>query len=326
MLKGVFGLSVLAALIVLAAPALAHTSRQVEVIRGSGHVVSETRPVKDLHRLTLMGSPDVYIAQGTEESLRIEAEDNLLPLVETVVREGELRISFPRPDTEARLRPTKPVKVYLTVKELNHISTLGSGDIECPALTAGELALETIGSGDIKLNAHATSLSCRLVGSGDMTLAGEAARWQVTVAGSGDFTAHDLKSKVCDLQISGSGDCRGSITTADSLSLAVAGSGDAKLSIHTKRLLCRVSGSGDISLSGAVTSQQVKLRGSGDYRARRLQCEECDIEVGGSSDAEVNVAQSLAAHLLGSGQLRYWGNPTVSLTATGSGKARHMVD
>src|SRR5690349_18517826 len=47
--------------------------------RGSGHVVSETREVSGFDSVSLAYPAQVLIKQGNAESLKIEAEDNLLP-------------------------------------------------------------------------------------------------------------------------------------------------------------------------------------------------------------------------------------------------------
>ena len=84
--------------------------------RGSGNVVEETRPVSGVSGVDLATIGDVIINLGDEESLRIEAEDNLMKFFDTQVRGGTLRISTnPR---SVNLRPTKPVRFFLTVKEL----------------------------------------------------------------------------------------------------------------------------------------------------------------------------------------------------------------
>ena len=66
----------------------------LRVIEGSGDVVTETRAVSGFDRVILGGIGELTLIQGEEESLEIEAEDNILPQITTEVRDGTLTISF----------------------------------------------------------------------------------------------------------------------------------------------------------------------------------------------------------------------------------------
>src|SRR5512140_783439 len=57
-----------------------------QVIKGSGNVTSEDRSVSGFTSISLEGSADVQVVLGESEGLTIEAEDNILPVIETVVQ------------------------------------------------------------------------------------------------------------------------------------------------------------------------------------------------------------------------------------------------
>ena len=57
-----------------------------QVVTGSGKVATETRNVSGFTSVTLAGIGNVYLTQGETESVRIEAEDNLIPYFETSLR------------------------------------------------------------------------------------------------------------------------------------------------------------------------------------------------------------------------------------------------
>jgi hypothetical protein len=50
-----------------------------EFVRGSGKITSEARPVQNVHGVALTTMGELAITQGDQESLRVEAEDNLQP-------------------------------------------------------------------------------------------------------------------------------------------------------------------------------------------------------------------------------------------------------
>ena len=60
----------------------------LRTIRGTGDITSETREVSGFSAVNLAGIGNVVVDYGEQESLRIEAEDNLLPYLESKV-EGD---------------------------------------------------------------------------------------------------------------------------------------------------------------------------------------------------------------------------------------------
>ncbi|HEX6384545.1 MAG TPA: DUF2807 domain-containing protein, partial [Anaerolineae bacterium] len=77
---------------VIAILALSACTINARDIRGSGTVVRDDRPVAGIRGVTLATLGDMTIELGDEESLVVEAEDNLLPYPETEVRSGILTI------------------------------------------------------------------------------------------------------------------------------------------------------------------------------------------------------------------------------------------
>ena len=87
--------------------------------QGSGKVVTETRQVSGFDRVALSGIGNLTITQGDKESLKIEAEDNILPRIETTVQNRTLIIRYQNNDWQKNVVPTKPINFYLTVKNIN---------------------------------------------------------------------------------------------------------------------------------------------------------------------------------------------------------------
>lgn len=59
---------------------------------GSGSMITETRNVSGFDEIVLLGSGDVIVTMTGTESLEIEAEDNIMPLLTTEVRNGRLEL------------------------------------------------------------------------------------------------------------------------------------------------------------------------------------------------------------------------------------------
>ena len=194
-----------------------------EVI-GSGHVVSETRAVSGFHGVELQSSGDVVVTQGDTEGLVIDAEDNLLPLIDsTVGADGILRLGM-KPHAGS-VRFHKPVLFKLAVKTLDKMVVAGSGDIHTASLASGQLQIDLPGSGGVAVDhLKAETVRASIEGSGDVKLAGEARSQQVTIDGSGDYAAKDFKTDRTSLQIDGSGS--GQVWADGALTVEINGSGD----------------------------------------------------------------------------------------------------
>ena len=93
-------------------------------VNGSGNFRSESRALSDFNEVSLGTIGDVTISRGDTDSLTIEADDNLLPLITTVVQNSELAINS---KANVQLRPSGPVRFIITLRDLQ-VVTLGGND------------------------------------------------------------------------------------------------------------------------------------------------------------------------------------------------------
>lgn len=237
----------------------------MRVIHGSGEAVSETRAVSDFNQVTLAGIGEVIITQGETEALTIEAEDNILPYLETTVRNGVLTIGIKQDAWGMIFSPTRPIKFYLSVKNVEALTISGSGDIRAEQLDAGRLALDLSGSGKIELgDVQAESLTSSLSGSGDLQIAALAATTvNATLSGSGNYALGGEVEEV-NVTISGSGSYRADDLQSQTAQVTVSGSGAAALQVANS-LDVNITGSGDVRYAGAPQVSQ-HITGSGQVR------------------------------------------------------------
>ena len=234
-------------------------------VQGSGKIVKQTVEVSNFDRVSLEGSGNVYIEQGQTESLTVEADDNILPLLDTRVTGDELVLGM-KPNQN--IHPSKQIVYRLTVKDLNEISLKGSGNFYVEPIKSSDMKVSVFGSGDINIKGlDADSLSINLSGSGNTTIGkiavksidttvngsgniildGKADSQTIRVSGSGNYRAGDLETVSANVTIPGSSDV--TVWVKDSLKVNVSGSGN--LSYYGKpRIDQSVSGSGKIHSLG----------------------------------------------------------------------------
>lgn len=210
---------------------------------GSGKLASETRAVSGFHAVELETDGTLDITQGDKEELVVEAEDNILPLVETKVRsDGTLLLTF---KSNENVQTTKRVSFKLAVKTLDKITLTGSGDIHVGGKLAAENeSIKLPGSGSVTLDDLETgALTVQLEGSGKIKVGGSAASQKVRLEGSGDYEAAALKTDAAKVAVDGSGNCK--VRVEKTLEVSISGSGEVSYHGHPE-LKQRVTGSGEV--------------------------------------------------------------------------------
>jgi len=192
----------------------------IGLVRGSGDIETEERDVSDFHEVHLSGTGDLIITQGEKESLVIEADDNVIPLIETEVSMEILTIGFKR---GYNFVPTSDIKFYLTVKELDEILLSGAGSVICGDFDAGELEIGISGAGDIDFRLNADVVRVNSSGAGDINLSGTVDRQEINLSGAGKYDAGDLESRECDITVSGAGSA--TVNVSQELDINISGVG-----------------------------------------------------------------------------------------------------
>ena len=90
----------------------------VDVERGSGDLVTETREVSGFSEIRLDGAGRLMITQGDTESLEIQAEDNIIGELTSEVRGQTLVLGFQDQFLRSTIIPTEGITYTLTVIDL----------------------------------------------------------------------------------------------------------------------------------------------------------------------------------------------------------------
>jgi hypothetical protein len=191
-------------------------------IKGSGNVVTETRPVAEFDSIALNGSGQLEVDQNGSESLSITADDNLLQLLTSEVKGRQLVLAV---KSGYSLGPSKPIVFKVNAKFLKGVAFAGDTTAILKGIHTEELKLEVAGSGDISAD-------------------GSADRQEISIAGSGKYLGGGLKSKEAKINIAGSGEAV--MTVSESLDVSIAGSGEIKY-YGDPKLKQNIVGSGTVT-------------------------------------------------------------------------------
>lgn len=194
-----------------------------EQVQGSGHVIKQTRELGHFTGLALAVPGKLELRIGNTEGVTIEADDNVLPLVETVIENGTLQIRPTRRNLNLR---TQNLKIVVQARNVDRIALAGSGSVESDALRAPKLKFDLGGSGSINVKGvEGDTVAVTLGGSGDLKAGGGAARQvSVSIGGSGNVELGQVKAATASINVAGSGEA--TVWATNALSMNIAGSGD----------------------------------------------------------------------------------------------------
>ena len=191
-------------------------------ITGNGNIKSETREVGGFDKVNAVGSIDIEMVSDNNPTVRVEADDNVLPYIITEVRSGTLEARF-----KSNIMFTNThAKVYVSAPGIKKLIVTGSGDIVSKDIlkSADEIGMEVNGSGNINVMTDAPSVVADISGSGDIQLRGRTKNFDCSISGSGDIKCKSLLSENTTVTISGSGTAH--IFASVSLKAKVNGSGE----------------------------------------------------------------------------------------------------
>ncbi len=190
-------------------------------VDADGPIISETIVMSSFSGIDFRMAGEVYLRQGSEQEVVIEAPRRLIEEMEFDVRRDIWSI-----ETDRCVRHShRDLRIFITVPFLDYVRLSGSGDIISENFFAiDDLELVLSGSGLIDLGIEADDVKASISGSGDIILEGTADDLDFNISGSGDIKAFNLSANTASVHISGSGDAE--VTVSDALNVRISGSGD----------------------------------------------------------------------------------------------------
>lgn len=208
--------------LLMAISACSVISVDLNAVKGSGTLATEVRQVAEFTEVELAGSADVEVTVGGEQKVVVEADDNILPLVETNVVNGRLVIRI-KPNNSILTGFT--VRVSITMPAMQAALLTGSGNLTVRDLTGEKVELTLSGSGNIVVDGKVTELTAELTGSGNIQ-------------------CEDLDAEVVTAKLSGSGNIN--VNATRELDARLLGSGNIRYGGSPATVKETDSGSGEI--------------------------------------------------------------------------------
>jgi hypothetical protein len=191
-----------------------------KTVSGDGDVVTKERKTDSFTGLKVSSGIDVYLKQGNEVTVTVEADENLHEYILTEVRNGVLNVY-----SEVNIRDAEKKRVYVTMKEIRSIRTTSAGDVigESP-INSDNLELSATSAGDIKIEVKSKDLDVDISSSGDITLRGETDMLRADLSSAGDLNAYELQTREANISVSSAGDA--DINVSERINARASSAGD----------------------------------------------------------------------------------------------------
>ena len=270
---------------------------------GVGPAVSETREISGFTAVKNEGSFVVHVTEAEEFSVEVEAQENLLPIIETFVSGYTLVI---QKKFGTCFKSNAPVIVYVTLPQLEALKLTGSGKVIADVADSPVFDCTNSGSGQVSIDSVFTeTFTVKNSGSGKVeVLASFAEEISLVQSGSGTIDA-------------------GTVYNSLDASIRHSASGRIKCSIlNGDRVGAIMSGSGRIDLDGDAEVADYTLNSSGKIDALELMVVEAAATITGMGNIFVYATEFLDATITGSGDVIYRGNPIINSQITGTGSVK----
>jgi hypothetical protein len=191
-------------------------------IRGSGRVITESRTVDTSEGVTIKSIGEVYLTQSETQSVRIEADDNIMSSVSSESQNGILVVGLKNGSYS-----NTTVRIYVSLKNIRFLSIEGAGNIE---------AVSPI---------TFPSLSCIINGAGNIILRGQGDDISCILNGAGNFNAKLFTAKNFTAILNGAGNC--TATVSEKLDATVNGVGSVTYYGNPSSVKTVIAGIGHIT-------------------------------------------------------------------------------
>lgn len=198
-----------------------NNSEKDKYIHGSGRIITENRNLSECSGIIISSVGTVYLTQSDEQSILIEADDNIIDRVITRNLGGSLSISLAEGSYS-----NITLRLYVSLKTITNLSISGAGLVECD---------EPITSDNI---------TCYVNGAGKIKLAGKGNNINCLIDGAGNIDAKDFMADTCDVVVNGTGNC--TVFVMDNLDASVNGVGSIIYYGNPTKITTSITGLGQI--------------------------------------------------------------------------------
>ncbi|PKA83835.1 putative autotransporter adhesin-like protein [Ulvibacter sp. MAR_2010_11] len=209
------------ALITLLVLSSCNFNLQLGQVDGNGHVTTEERPLNGpFHEVKGSAGLDVYLSEGAEEKVVVEADENLMEIIETEIHNGRLTIT-----TTESIGRSKAKKVHVTYVSLDKILASSGSDVIANSVVKSEvLSLDASSGADLEVEIFAKEAYVETSSGADIKVSGKASSLFADASSGSDLNAKNLMVLNCNADASSGADI--TVNVKESLKADASSGGD----------------------------------------------------------------------------------------------------
>lgn len=198
-------------------------------IKGNGEVVSEDRTISsNFSEIKVQQGIQVYITQGNSTELKVEADENIIDVLRTEVKNNILNIYFDKNVYKASSR-----KVYLTTSDISKIETSSGASVKTEnTIETTILELDSSSGSAIKMYVNADEISSSSSSGATINIYGKSKEFSAMASSGSTIDADKLETINATAKVS----------SGANIDLNVSG-----------KLIAKASSGGDIDYEGNPT-------------------------------------------------------------------------
>lgn len=176
-----------------------------ETLEGNGKLVTREVPVSSFDALKASGVYELKLSQGSKETVKIEADENLQELFQVRNEGNKLVIDMKKMENKD-LKSKNKMKVYVTFKRIKEmeLSTVGNVGSE-EQLAFEDLSMENKSVGNVDLKLTANKIALKNTSVGNVKLSGKAQDAVVKNSGVGSLEAGSFVVQTMNIENTGIG-------------------------------------------------------------------------------------------------------------------------
>ncbi len=307
-------LAIASVALIIAAPAASaqYTSQLEEKIIPVGEFTGIN--VSDNFEVTLTSGPCVA---------RVTVDRALSPYISVYVRGKVLYLSYDSKAVPKDIRQLykgrnapKPVfRANISISELTSLSLSGESSLTCADALVCRLTseIEVLDKAQLKnltLSANAVNMSLKKNAQAAISVKA-VTKAEFQTEGSSNLR---VQADAHDVITNTAGSSEMALTcAAENATHSAAGSSKSDISFNGKKMTVSMAGSSNTNITGAADLLSIRSEKSSNLEAGGLDVKTADVNMSGSSKANITVAETLDATLVGGSTLYYTGTPVFKI-------------
>jgi len=160
-------------------------------IRGNQNVISETRDINsNFEEIDIQQGINLYLTQGNSTSLKVEADENIMGLLVTEVKNNQLKIYFKKNVYKAKAR-----NVYVTTKTISNIDASSGSYVKTEnTWQIPILKIHTSSGSSVKFHVNANEVTSSSSSGSTIKIYGKTTNFSAKASSGSSIDADELYS------------------------------------------------------------------------------------------------------------------------------------